>query len=117
MRIIGNISLDDLSEVYVGSEIHLNCIHVSAESIAGDLYAVTKARGNIGHKNVGSCQIALPTLERRHQFRIGINRAEGPNVTHLRVIVWCAMPFFLADESPNLIELELLTGEVTHLAV
>jgi dTDP-4-amino-4,6-dideoxygalactose transaminase len=35
-------------------------------------------------------------------------------IAKLRAILWTHVTFFLADESPNFIELQVLAGQVTH---
>ena len=117
VRIIGYVGLYDLGEVYVRSKIHLDCIHIGSQSIAGDLHAVPHTRRYIRNKGVSGWQIALTTFEGWNDFSLGVYRAERPNVAKLKAIIGLAMALFLADESPNLIELEMLASQIAHFGV
>jgi hypothetical protein len=117
VRVIRNVGLDDLSEVNVRSKIHLDCVHVGSQGIARNLHAIPHPRRNVRNKGVSGWQIALPALERRNDFGIGVYRAKCPYIAKLKAIVWRTMTLFLADESPQFIELQLLARQVAHLPV
>ncbi len=56
-------------------------------------------------------------MERRNKFRVGVHRAECPDVAELRIVARTDMPVFLAEISPNLVYLPVLAIEVSHLRV
>src|SRR5215217_4322428 len=61
--------------------------------------------------------IALAALVRGNQFSFRVNRAECPHVTEGWIVCRYAMLFFLTDESPDFIKLQIVTSQTAHLGI
>src|SRR5437868_10174033 len=88
LRSIVRIDLNDLAIVHIRAERLLYRFHVGAQGIGGNLYPISHPAGNVLNESISGNVIPLPAQERRYQFRLRINRAEGPDVAHLRVVVY-----------------------------
>jgi hypothetical protein len=70
------------------------------------------------NESVGRLGVALADEERRYELGVRVDRDEGPGVTYARGVVFDRdMALLLADERPELIDLQAIAAEVAHGAV
>ena len=117
MRIVCDVGLDDLREINVRSKGLFYGINIGSEGHRSKFARDSQSAKQHPQQRHSRSQIALAHLERGDQLRVGVNRAERPNVANLGLSSGRDMPFFLADESPHFIELQMLAGQIPHLAV
>jgi hypothetical protein len=111
------IDLYNLAVVYVCSERLLDCLNIPVQCIRGNLHTISHPTRNILHERCRRRSVTLPYLKRRHQFGFSVDGTVRPNVAHLRIVAYSEMPLFLADESPKLIELQVMAIQILHLGI
>ena len=105
----------ELPIIYLRTETALNRLRVGGERIAGNLDATRNPSGQVFHEGAGVIQVALADDKRGNQLCISIQCNERP---HVAISAGPLGVFLLgADESPNLIHLDLLALQAAHFCV
>ena len=68
-------------------------------------------------KTFAVASLAVATLERRNEFRIGIDSAERPDVAELWIVVNADVLFFFADKAPDFIHLQTGALKIPHFGI
>ncbi len=61
--------------------------------------------------------VALAYFERRDNLSFGVDSAECPDIAKRRIILKREVLFLLADETPNLVKLEIVAVQIAHFLI
>ena len=93
-----------------GKSVMVKCIGRELHTIRKAIVEVPQKRSSIGPRT-------LANPKRRNQFGLGINRNVNPLISDFRRVNVAQMASFFLHEAPQLVNLQILGGQVPHPAI
>lgn len=117
MLAIISVQFYELRKVHIRAKRALNGIHVKAESICGDLNAVSETLRKIINKICGGGSSALANGKTRNEFGFCVNRHKHPLIAKLCGIGLADSALLLEAERPDFVTLNEIAFQAAHLLV